>query len=62
MTKKQSCCILERFAHQIAEMPAAELQKKWQNYQHEERKRIQAKRMNLDDVFFFVPPEREKNN
>lgn len=31
MTRKQSCHILERFAHQIAEIPADELQKKWQN-------------------------------
>lgn len=62
MTKKQSCDILCRYAHQIAEMPADELQKRWQNYQHEERKRIHAKRMNPDDVFFFFPPEREKKD
>lgn len=62
MTKKQSCRIFEKYAHQIAEMSTNELQKKVQNYQHEERKEMRAKRINPDDAFLFVPPEREKKN
>ena len=62
MTKKQSCCILERFAHQIAEMPAAELQKKWQNYENGVSKRMRVKQMDSDGIFLFVPPERKKKD
>ena len=51
---------MERYAHQIAEMPADELQKRWQKYQYEESKRMRVKRINLGDVFVFVPPERER--
>lgn len=62
MTRKQSCRIFEKYAHQIAEMPADELQKKWEKYQHEEGKEMRAKRINPDNAFLFVPPERERKN
>lgn len=62
MTKKQSCHILEKYAQQIAEMSTDELQKRWQNYQHEERKEMRAKRINPDNAFLFVPPKRERKN
>lgn len=62
MNKEKSCYILERYAHQIAEMSVDELRKKWHDSENEERKRIHAKRINLDDAFLFVPPEREKKD
>lgn len=60
MTGKQSCRILEKYAHQISKMPTDELQKKWQNYKNRESKRVRVKRMNPDDIFLFIPPEREE--
>ena len=62
MAKKQSCHILEKYAQQIAEMPTDELQKRWQNYENSESKRIRVKQMDSDGIFIFVPPERERKN